>query len=127
MYQMASIDFPNWLQDQMDKMGWRPRDLAKRAHISDAVISRILRSERGASIDTLLAIASALNVSPITMFRKAGFLPDGDGDDINFDDWKYLLEKLTPEDQDEIRRIANMKIDNYNKPKGLKRNPQKAG
>ena len=128
MYRMSSIDFPDWLQDQIEKKGWRPRDLAKRARISDAAISRILRGERKADPESLISIARALNIYPVTIFRKAGLLPEADVDQIQFEDWQYLLKQLPEDDQEEIRRIAEMKIEKRQKDKSLKSlQPKKAG
>ena len=76
MCQMKPIDFPEWLQEKIFKRGWRPTDLAKHARISDAAISRILRGERKADPETLVAVSNALKISPITMFRAAGLLPE---------------------------------------------------
>lgn len=110
MCQMSSIDFPAWLQEEINKRDWRPTDLAKRARISDAAVSRILRGERKADTDTLLAFSEVFSISPITIFRKAGLLPDTGGEKITKDDWEHMLQQLTPEEQDEIYSIMDMKI-----------------
>ena len=116
---MSAIDFPAWLQNELNKKGWRSTDLAKQSRISDAAISRILRSERKADAETLSSFAHALNISPITIFRKAGLLPEG-GDAVRFEDWQYLLEQLSPEDQEEMRQVALLKIERHKKAEGLK-------
>lgn len=74
-------------------------------------MTRILSGERGIGVETLVSISNALEVSPITILRKAGLLPSGADDQISFDDWKYLLEKMTPEERDEVWRISQMKIE----------------
>lgn len=114
------IDFPLWLQEQLDKRNWRVSDLAKRSHKSDAAVSRILHGERNADPDTLVAFANALNISPIFMFRKAKLLPQGPEDDATFEDWQYLLNQMSPEDQEEMRQIAEMKIERRQKEQALK-------
>lgn len=121
MCQMSSlIDFPMWLQEQLDKRNWRVSDLAKRSRKSDAAVSRILHGERNADPDTLVAFANALNISPILMFRKAKLLPPGPEDEATFEDWEHLLKQMSPEDQEEMRQIAEMKIERRAREQSLK-------
>lgn len=130
MCQMSGIDFPQWLQAQLDKQNWRVKDLANNSRISDAAVSRVLSGQRKADTDTLLAFAEALNISPITMFRKAGKLPEG-GAQVSFEDFEHLLNQLTPEEQEEIRQITEMKIERRKKAEQTERaknfKPKKAG
>jgi transcriptional regulator with XRE-family HTH domain len=106
---MSDIDFPQWLQQQLDNKNWRVKDLAQYAHVSNAAVSRVLSAQRKADSDTLLAFATALNISPITMFRRAGKLPPG-GEEISFEDWKHLINQLTPDEEEELRQLAELKI-----------------
>jgi hypothetical protein len=62
----------------------------------------------------LISIAKALNISPITIFRKAGILPDV-VEQVSMDDWQHLLDQLSPEEQEEIRQIAILKIERNRK------------
>lgn len=62
-------------------------------------------------VETLVAIANALNVSPITILRKAGLLPPGPDDRINFEDWQHLLEKMTDSEREEFWRFGMMKLE----------------
>lgn len=81
--------------------------------------------------ETLIAIANAFKMSPITIFRIAGLLPDNGSDQIKFEDWQYLLSQLTEDEQEEIRKIIEFKIERRQKAeqearaKNLK--PRKAG
>lgn len=71
--------------------------------------------------ETLVALAQAFKISPVSIFRNAGLLPSGPGDDIKFDDWKYLLEKLTPDEREEMRQIFLMKIERRQKAEQAER------
>lgn len=71
--------------------------------------------------ETLVAIAQAFKISPITAFRKAGLLPPGPDDTINFADWEYLLERLTPDERDEIWQIGVMKVERRQEREGAAR------
>lgn len=78
--------------------------------------------------DTLSALAKAFHISPITLFRKAGLLPDNNGGDVKLDDWEYLLKQMTPEDEAELRQIAEMKIERRKKDQAIKTlKPKKVG
>lgn len=128
MCQMSGIDFPTWLQNQLDNKNWRVKDLARHSHISDAAVSRVLSGQRNADTDTLLAFANALNISPIVMFRQAGKLPENNGADVKLDDWEFLLKQMSPEDEAELRQIAELKIERRKKELSLKSlKPKKVG
>lgn len=78
--------------------------------------------------DTLSALAKAFNISPITLFRKAGLLPENNGADVKLDDWEFLLKQMSPEDEAELRQIAEMKIERRKKDQSLKTlKPKKVG
>ena len=111
--------FTEWLDEQEAKKGWTDYRLAKEAKISSSVLS-YARSGKIPKWDACVAIAEALDVSPITVFRKAGLLPPGPEDETNFEDWKYLLSQMSPEDQEELRQIAELKLNNRQKENALK-------
>ncbi|KAA0255580.1 MAG: XRE family transcriptional regulator [Chloroflexi bacterium] len=108
---MEKIDFPEWLRQELEKRDWSQVDLSRKTKISPTQIARILSGERGFGVEALVSISNALEVSPITVLRKAGLIPKGNEDQISFDDWKYLLEKMTPEERDEVWRISQMKVE----------------
>jgi len=112
---MEKIDFPQWLRSELETRGWSQVDLSRKTSISSTQIARILSGERGMGIETLVAISQALNYSPITLIRKAGLLPPDSGDQASFADWQYLLNKLPPEEQEEVRKIIEMKIERRQK------------
>jgi len=88
--------------------------LVKNAGISRGTLSNIISGTRGVGIDSLLAIAQAFNISPVTIFRKAGVLPEG-GENTSFEDWQFLLNQLPPDEQEEVRKIIEMKIERRQK------------
>lgn len=91
-------------------------------------VSRIISGERSTTNETLTAIAHALKISPLTLFRKAGLLPENNGADVKLDDWEFLLKQMSPEDEAELRQIAEMKIERRKKELSLKSlKPKKVG
>jgi len=108
---MDKIEFPQWLRQELEIREWSQVDLSRKTGISTAQITRIISGERGFGIEALASISNALEVSPITILRKAGLLPPGPDDKINIEDWKYMLEKMTDDERNEIWRIGQMKIE----------------
>jgi transcriptional regulator with XRE-family HTH domain len=112
-----NIDFPNWLQDQMDARDWRPTDLAKKAHVSDATVSRVLKGQRDADIDTLMGFAEAFNMSPISIIKTAFVFPDSENEnkEVKWEDWKHLISQMNPQDEANMKRMASVTIESRQK------------
>lgn len=106
--------FSEWLVEQMRLRDMSQQDLAQKSGITPAQISRVISGQRGLGEKSLTALAHALRLSPITIFRKAGILPEG-GENASFEDWQFLLSQLAPDEQDEIRQIIEMKIERRQK------------
>ena len=122
------IQFSDWLNDQMQQRDWSQSDFARATGLSRQVISYYLSgNSKSPDENALQKIAHALKISPITVFRKAGLLPEGPEDKIIFDDWAYLLSQLEPSEQEEVRQIVELKIERRKKQEGLKSlKPRKA-
>jgi transcriptional regulator with XRE-family HTH domain len=102
--------FIEWLDGLEDAKGYTDYEVAKQGGFSHSVLSRA-RAGLPPGWDVCAKIADVFGVSPVTAFRKAGLLPPGPNNEIRFDDWKFLIDQLSPEDQEEIRHIAEMKIE----------------
>jgi transcriptional regulator with XRE-family HTH domain len=106
--------FSDWLVEQMRQRNMSQQDLAQKSGITPAQVSRVISGQRGLGEKSLLALAHALKISPITIFRKAGLLPEG-GENASFEDWQFLLDQLPANEQEEIRQIIEMKIERRQK------------
>ncbi len=127
-----NIDFPKWLQEQLDIREWRPTDLARKANLSDAAVSRVLKSERKADIDTLMSFAVAFKISPMAILRKAFDFPEGENEDeVKWEDWKHLINQMTPQEEQNIKRMTEVTIESRQKSDKVERakkfKPRKAG
>ena len=122
-------EFIEWLDQMENKKGWTDYRLSAETGLSSSVFSKA-RQGILPKWEALVRIAGAFNVSPITAFRKAGLLPEG-GELVKFDDWQHLIKQLTPEEEEEIRNIAEMKITRRQKAEQSERaknfKPKKAG
>ncbi len=108
---MDKIEFGQWIAQEREKRGWSQSDLARNAGLHRQSLYKIEIGDASPAVETYIALASALGLSPILLFRKAGLLPPALGNESDFDDWKYLLAQLPPDEQEEMRKIAQMKIE----------------
>lgn len=112
--------FVKWLDDLEDSRGWTDYKLSQETGLSSSVFSKA-RQGILPKWDALIRIAAAFNISPITAFRKAGLLPPAPEDSVQFEDWEYLLKQLSPEDEEEIKQLALMRIERRKKAEGSAR------
>ena len=116
-------NFIKWLDEMENKKGgWTDYRLSAETGLSSSVFSKA-RQGILPKWDALVRIAVAFNVSPITAFRKAGLLPEG-GENASFEDWQYLLNQLPPQEQEEVRKIVEMKIERRQKEEQSARSAQ---
>ena len=60
------------IQRQLDRIGWSQRILALNANITHGAISKIMRGKTKPQLETIIAIAEALNVDSTTLLQLAG-------------------------------------------------------
>jgi transcriptional regulator with XRE-family HTH domain len=119
--------FIEWLDEMEDQRGWTDYRLSMETGLSSSVFSKA-RQGILPKWEALMRIAEAFHISPITAFRKAGLLPPDGGDRVQFADWQSLLDQLPEDEREDLRLIAEAKLQKVKKQKGLKKlNPQKAG
>jgi transcriptional regulator with XRE-family HTH domain len=116
---LSMENFGSWLLQELEKRNWSQSDLVRASGISRGTLSNIISGNRGIGEKSLIAIADALNISPITIFRKTGLLPPG-SESVTFEDWQFILSQLSPEDEAELRQIAEIKIERRKKNRELK-------
>jgi len=120
--------FVQWLDEQEKRFEYSDYEVAKKGDFSHSALSRARTENIPPGYSICMKIAGVFNVSPTTVLRKAGLLPAEGGDQIRFDDWQYLLNQLPEDEREDLRLIAEAKLQKVKKQKGLKKlNPQKAG
>ena len=118
--------FIEWLDEMEKQRGWTDYRLSMETGLSSSVFSKT-RQGILPKWDALVRIAEAFHISPITAFRKGGLLPPDGGDTVQFADWQSLLDQLPEDEREDLRLIAEAKLQKVKKQKGLKKlNPQKA-
>jgi len=108
---MDKITFGQWLAKQREERGWAQSELARRSGVHRQTINKIENSGTLPNVESFIALAGALGKSPIELFRAAGLMPSGTKDQIAIEDWMFLLNQLPASDQEELRKIALMKIE----------------
>lgn len=102
------MEIGDWLLEEMEKRGWTQAELARRAEIADATLSRIISGTRQAGPEAALSIARALGESPITVYRLAGLLPAIPQERL--DQFSYIAETLASLPDGPIRDEAMANI-----------------
>lgn len=112
---VAPKEFTDWLSTEMNHRNWGVRDTAQRAGLSHPTISDILTNGKQPSLDTVIALARTFNKSPVYLARLAKLLPEESGISPVMEEMLHLLGQLDPDDQEELIKIARMKLES---PKG---------
>lgn len=115
------LHFSEWLDAQLSERSMTQQALAKKAGLGKSVISKLLkRMIKRPDPGTYVAIAKALDMSPITVFRIAGILPP-DIDIPELEDYKTVLSLLTSERRQEFLCMMRAFVDFERKQKASKK------
>lgn len=77
MLRYYTMEFSQWLQNQLHEKNLKKSQLSYYSKVSDAEISRLVSGKRTPSAKTLRKLAQALKVSEAEIFQAAGYLsPD---------------------------------------------------
>lgn len=91
------ISFADWLNEKLREHNLSQAGLARKAGLHKSVINKLSRSiVIKPDAATYVAIAKALDISPITVLRIAGILPP-DPELPELEDYKIILARLSPE------------------------------
>jgi transcriptional regulator with XRE-family HTH domain len=74
---MDKINFGQWLQFEREKRNWSQSDLARLTGLHRQIINKTENGVSMPAVETYLALAKAFGISPVSIFRKAGLLPEG--------------------------------------------------
>jgi transcriptional regulator with XRE-family HTH domain len=69
----------DWLTREMQERGWSQRELARRANINYATVSKAMSDQGRVTFNFCAAIARPLGKDPVEVFRIAGLLPASGG------------------------------------------------
>lgn len=89
--------------------------LARLLEVSHPTIVDLVTYGKKPSFDTTVALAKWLKQSPVLTLREAGLLPPGSDEDIHWEDWKYLISQLTPQEEQNMKNLIMFTIDSRQK------------
>ena len=107
-------DFPEWLQGELDKRGWRQIDLARRSGIYPTYITFIIQGNRRPGPKFCKPIADALDLPQEIVFRQAGLLSPLLFDCSTYTEWINLFSQLSQYNQQEMIEFARIKLERKN-------------
>jgi transcriptional regulator with XRE-family HTH domain len=110
------VKFSEWLDAELKKKEWTRADLARHSHVRESTISMVYSGNRNVGLKLAKAIAEALSLPPITVFRAAGITEQEPEYIPLLDEWTAVFYELTQEDQQEILEIARMKANKHKLP-----------
>ena len=85
-------------------------DLARCAAVSEAHISRLFNGHRAPGFELCLQLADGLNLSPVTVLRRAQLIQEPLEVDEQRDEWIQLYDKLTELDRLELIALARLRL-----------------
>lgn len=108
---MEAENIGDWLLEKLEERGWSQSELARRAGIGNATLSRIISGARQAGPDVSTAIARVLGERPEMVYRLAGLLPPGPSDEQSAQ-IREIVEMLASLPDGPIREQASP-VDNW--------------
>lgn len=99
------IDFAEWLNDELQKRGWKQADLARQAGISREAVSTTLSCKRRAGFQVCSGIAHAFGMPVMDVFRLAGLAPPVPVETPIMKEFRELFAGLPPDEQKKALRF----------------------
>jgi transcriptional regulator with XRE-family HTH domain len=108
---MTPMDFSDWLENELDKLGWSSADLARRSGLNPSTLSMVHNHKRRAGVDTCRAIAKAMHLPEADVLRAAGLMaPERDADPV-IGELLELAAKLPADDRQDLIDLARAKLE----------------
>ena len=71
----AATPFGDWLVDELGKRGWSYNEMGRRSGLTHAIVSMVINGKTNPGTSFCTAIATALGIPHVEVFRRAGLLP----------------------------------------------------
>jgi transcriptional regulator with XRE-family HTH domain len=98
-----------WLNAEIATRRWSQSDLARKSGLNRSVINKILSESSKPTPETCLALADALKIPVIQIYRITGLLPPEPKEDPLVQLITYLSEKL-PTEEDKQDAVEYMRL-----------------
>jgi transcriptional regulator with XRE-family HTH domain len=107
-YSEGNMNFREWLDAELEKRGWSRRTAAKKAGLSDSIITKVINNRSDPGVNFIKGIAKALGVSQYEILgRINGIWPDNEGETSAL---RELAAQLEPDQRAELFEIGRLKL-----------------
>jgi transcriptional regulator with XRE-family HTH domain len=114
------MSFLNWLNGVMKERGISQADIARTGFVTTAAVSKLFTYQvKTVGVDMCKAIAAATNIPLVTIYRKAGHLPNIVLTDAEMDEIADLMSGITDPD---LRQDAREQLMLLNKKQERRKN-----
>lgn len=103
--------FQKWLKRELKERDMIQAELARRANVSRASITKLLSENRTPSYDMCQGIADAFEIPVENVYRAADLLPPVHPEDAIITEMLHLFEQLNMEGKEDVRDYMRMKIE----------------
>lgn len=127
------ISFPDWLRLEREKRGWSQAQLGEYSGLGRSIINKLESASQHPTLYNAICLSDALGIAPESILRAAKLLPPRKDNNVGvqMEDIDFLLKQLTPDEQEEIRQIIELKIERRKKAEQAERakgfKPRRAG
>ncbi len=102
-------DFIDWVNSELEKQNWSQADLARHSGLTKGGINGMMNKKQiRPGYDICMGIAKAFGISEIFVLRKAGLLPEGPGDDVEYEEFHDLFSKVPDDRKEEVKGILRV-------------------
>ena len=105
------MEFTDWLEEKLKEKHWSGAELARRAKVSQAIVSLVLNGQRQPGPDFCEAVASAFKIPSDVVFRKAGLLPEEPVNNERRQELVHLFELMDETNREDTIDYARMKLE----------------
>jgi transcriptional regulator with XRE-family HTH domain len=112
-------DFSEWIAEQINERGWKKSELAKRSGLDRSYTYQIIAGNKRPGAVACRAIARALDVPEVIVFRQISYLTEDPVLDPSIENFIAILSQLSNDDQAELLEIAKLKLDRQNRLKNV--------
>lgn len=103
--------FLNWLSQVMKSKEVYPVDIARTGFVTDSAVSLLFsKKTKSVSVEMCKAVAKATGIPLITVYRKAGHLPEDPKEDEWVEEQDYKLRMLSPQSRSFVGRVIDSAI-----------------
>lgn len=119
--ELAPPEFVHKVKAKMIVENLGVTQLARKINVSHPTITELVTYGYKPSFDTCKALSPWLGQSVILTLREAALLPPGMDEDIKWEDWKHLITQLTPQEEQNIKRMTEVTIESRQKSEQAER------